>query len=246
MILRLIEETDMLILGIESSGLVASVALADDDRLIAEYTMNNGKTHSQTLLPMIEELVRAAGLEKESLEAIAISRGPGSFTGLRIGSATAKGLGLALNIPLVEVSTLEALAFNLCATGDTYCVPIMDAKRNEVYTAVYRMDGGRYKAVMEESAMNISKLLDRLNTLGSEVVFVGDAVPVYAHIIAEELKVPYSFAPAHLLRQRAGSVAVLGNLMAAAGETVSSDEHAPVYLRLSSAEREKNEREGKA
>lgn len=236
----------MLILAIESSGTVASVALADDDRLIAEYTMNNGLTHSQTLLPMIDEIMKSSGIDKEKLDAIAISRGPGSFTGLRIGSATAKGLGLALDIPLIEVSTLEALAFNLAATGNTLIVPIMDARRNEVYTAVYEQQGKRMKQVMEESAMNISVLVDRLNTLQREVVFVGDAVPVYAKIIAEEIKVKYTFAPVHLQRQRAGSVAVLGGIMAAAGETVSSDEHAPVYLRLSSAEREKNEREGKA
>ena len=112
----------MKILGLDSSGLVASVAVVEDDTLIAEYTMNYKKTHSQTLLPMLDEIKKAVELELDSIDAIAVAQGPGSFTGLRIGSATAKGLGLALDKPLVGVSTLEALAYNLFATGEDWLI----------------------------------------------------------------------------------------------------------------------------
>ena len=126
----------MKILGLDSSGLVASVALVEDSELVAEYTTNYKKTHSQTLLPMLDELRNMIELDMHTVDAIAIASGPGSFTGLRIGSATAKGLGLALEIPLVEVPTLEGLAWNLYGTEKIVC-PVMDARRNQVYTAAY-------------------------------------------------------------------------------------------------------------
>ena len=126
----------MKILGLDSSGLVASAAIVEDNTLLAEYTTNYKKTHSQTLLPMLAELQKMIELDMESIDAIAIAAGPGSFTGLRIGAATAKGLGLALDKPLVEVPTLEGLAYNLCGTDKLVC-PLMDARRNQVYTGVY-------------------------------------------------------------------------------------------------------------
>ena len=126
----------MKILALDSSGLVASAAIVEDDVLIAEYTTDYKKTHSQTLLPMLDEIRQMIDLDLHTIDAIAISAGPGSFTGLRIGAATAKGLGLALNLPLVEVPTLEGLAFNLWGTDKLVC-PIMDARRNQVYTGIY-------------------------------------------------------------------------------------------------------------
>lgn len=128
----------MLLLAVESSGLVASVALTTEDKLIGEYTTNFKKTHSQTLLPMLDEIVRMTGIPLESVDAIVISGGPGSFTGLRIGAATAKGLGLALNKPLVNVPTVDALAYNLYGTDKIIC-PIMDARRRQVYTGLYTL-----------------------------------------------------------------------------------------------------------
>jgi len=126
----------MKILGIDSSGLVASVAITEDDTLLGEYTLNYKKTHSQTLLPMLDELREMLELDLDSLDAIAVAAGPGSFTGLRIGSATAKGLGLALNKPLIAVPTVDALAFNLWGNKSFIC-PIMDARRNQTYTGLY-------------------------------------------------------------------------------------------------------------
>ena len=126
----------MRILALDSSGLVASVAVVEDAELRGEYTINYKKTHSQTLLPMLEEIVQSTGLDLKEIDAIAIAAGPGSFTGLRIGSATAKGLGLALKKPIVPVSTVDALAYNMYGTDCLVC-PIMDARRNQVYTGIY-------------------------------------------------------------------------------------------------------------
>lgn len=123
----------MRILGIESSSLVASVAVVTDDMVTAEYTVNFKKTHSQTLLPMLDEIVRMVELDLETVDAIAVSGGPGSFTGLRIGSATGKGLGLALKKPLIHIPTVDAMAYGMYGYAGLVC-PIMDARRNQVYT----------------------------------------------------------------------------------------------------------------
>ena len=126
----------MKILALDSSGLVASVAVAEDDNLIGEYTVNYKKTHSQTLLPMLDAVAKMVDLDLETIDAIAVAKGPGSFTGLRIGSATAKGLGLALDKPIVEIPTVDGLAYNLWGAKDLVC-PLMDARRNQVYTGLY-------------------------------------------------------------------------------------------------------------
>ena len=235
----------MLILGIESSSLVASAALLSDEKLIAEYTVNNTLTHSQTLMPMIEAVMKSAGIEPEELDAIAISRGPGSFTGLRIGSATAKGLGLALDKPLAEVPTLKAMAYGLFGITDRIICPIMDARRSEVYSAAYVFRDDKLQTILDENAGPVDELTGQLDQIveGSEgaysgVIFLGDGVPPYRNIIAEKMKAGYSFAPGFLSRQRAASVAALGMEMFREGKTVPAEEHAPVYLRASQAERE--------
>ena len=227
----------MRILGIESSSLVASAAIVTDDILTAEYTVNFKKTHSQTLLPMIDEIVTMTETELDSIDAIAVSGGPGSFTGLRIGSATAKGLGLALKKPLIHVPTVDALAYNLWGAKDLVC-PIMDAKRNQVYTGIYRMRGGM-EAVKAQCAMDMGQLMEELNELGEAVIFLGDGVPVYRQQAESLAKIPISFAPAHMNRQRAGAVASLGAVYYAQGKIETAAEHGPDYLRKSQAERER-------
>lgn len=231
----------MKILGMDSSGLVASVAIVEDDVLCAEYTTDYKKTHSQTLLPMLDELRNMIELDLESVDAIAIASGPGSFTGLRIGAATAKGLGLALDKPLVEVPTLEGLAYNLWGTDKLIC-PLMDARRNQVYTGIYEFlpTGQDFKlhAVESQCAVDIAEILTKINAMGRAVIFLGDGVPVYRKVIGEELQVPYMFAPAGNNRQRAASVAALGAVYFAQGKTVTAAEHEPEYLRKSQAERE--------
>ena len=231
----------MRILGIESSSLVASAAVVENEVTLAEYTVNYKKTHSQTLLPMIDEMMRLLDMEPSAVDAIAVSGGPGSFTGLRIGSATAKGLGLALKKPLIHVPTLDAMAYGLFGASGLIC-PMMDARRQQVYTGIYRFEE-RFEIVMEQSALAVADLTERLNALGERVIFLGDGVPVYEKQLAETLTVPYCFAPAHVNRQRADSVAALGAVYFAEGKTETAAEHKPDYLRKSQAEREREEKE---
>lgn len=227
----------MKLLGIESSSLTASVALVTDGILTGEYTVNFKKTHSQTLLPMLDTVAKMVELDLNSLDAIAVCAGPGSFTGLRIGSATAKGLGLALKKPLLSVPTIDALAYNLYGCAFLVC-PILDARRNQVYTGIYDNENG-FSVKMEQCAMDLGELLSRLNALGKKVMFLGDGVPVYKVQIEREMKVPFAFAPAHLNRQRAGAVAALGCRYYEEGKLVTAAEHLPEYLRKPQAERER-------
>lgn len=234
----------MKILGIDSSGLVASVAIVEDDRLVAEYNLQYKITHSQTLLPMLEEIRNRIHLDMQTIDAIAVAAGPGSFTGLRIGAATVKGLGLALGKPIIPVPTLEGMAYN-CYGTDLLVCPIMDARRNQVYTGLYsfeKEDRIRMKSVMEQTAVGFDELAAKLNVLGREVLFLGDGVPVFAEAMKELLRIPYYFAPAHMNRQRAASVAALGKEKFEQGIFEDAADHAPEYLRLSQAERERQEK----
>lgn len=232
----------MKILGIDSSGLVASVAVVEDDNLLGEFTMNYKKTHSQTLLPMLDTLAKMIELDLNTVDAIAVSGGPGSFTGLRIGSATAKGLGLALEKPLIHIPTVDALAYNLCGHRDMVC-PLMDARRNQTYTGLYAFDGNHMQALLAQCAVGIDEIVAKINKIGHAVVFLGDGVPVFETYIGEHVTVPYTFAPAHVNKQRAATVASLGEIYYKEGKTETAQEHRPDYLRLSQAERERMERE---
>ena len=232
----------MKILALDSSGIVASVAVIEDDTLLAEYTVNYKKTHSQTLLPMLDEIAKMTELDLNSIDAIAVAAGPGSFTGLRIGSATAKGLGLALKKPLIAIPTVEGLAYNLYDISGLIC-PIMDARRKQVYTGIYRFTDHQLKVVEDQMAVPMETVIEKLNQYGEAVTFLGDGVPVFHELIAEKMTVPYSFAPAHVNKQRAAAVAVLGEIYYRQGKTETAMEHVPDYLRVSQAERERAERE---
>ena len=234
----------MLLLAIESSGLVASVAIMSEDKLIGEYTTNFKKTHSQTLLPMLDEVVRMTGISLDDVDAIAVSGGPGSFTGLRIGAATAKGLGLALDKPLIHVPTVDALAYNLFGTNQVIC-PIMDARRQQVYTGLYTFEGDAFKVLCQQKAVGIEEIVQEINGMGSPVIFLGDGVAVYRDIIEKTIQVPCCFAPLHLNAQRAGALAALGKIYFEEGRLETADEHVPDYLRLSQAERELKERQAR-
>lgn len=232
----------MKILALDSSGIVASVAIVEDNTLLAEYTVNYKKTHSQTLLPMLDEVAKMTELDLSTIDAIAVAAGPGSFTGLRIGSATAKGLALALKKPLVAVPTVEALAYNLYDTNGLIC-PIMDARRNQVYTGIYRFENHKLVTLEDQMAVSITDLLDKLNERGEPVTFLGDGIPVFEKTIGENLKVPHTFAPAHVNKQRAAAVAALGEIYYREGKLQSAAEHTPEYLRVSQAERERAEKQ---
>lgn len=231
----------MKILALDSSGLVASVALVYDGVMVAEYTTNFKKTHSQTLLPMIDEVVKMTGTSLEEIDAIAVAAGPGSFTGLRIGSSTAKGLGLALKKPIIPVPTVEGIAYNLFGNSKVIC-PIMDARRNQVYTGLYTFDKDEMEIISGQKAVSIGEIVEEINKLGREVVFLGDGVPVFKEFIQENCKVPVSFAPAHMAMQRAGAVAVRAEYYYNMGRMETAAEHKPDYLRLSQAEREMQEK----
>lgn len=249
----------MRVLAIDSSGLTATVAIVEDDQTIAEYTTNYKKTHSQTLLPMIDEMVRMVDADLKEIDAIAVAGGPGSFTGLRIGSATAKGLGLALDKPLIHVPTVDAMAYSLYGCEDIIC-PIMDARRKQVYTGLYSFshkkreendDGSLYdepvfQVLRMQMAVPVEELIRHLNVYRRRVVFLGDGVPVYKEMLAEGLKVPYSFAPSFMNRQRAAAVGALGIRYYEAGRYEAAAEFKPEYLRKSQAERERAEREKNA
>lgn len=247
----------MRVLAIDSSGLTATVAVVEETQTIAEYTVNYKKTHSQTLLPMIDEMAKMVELDLSAIDAIAVAGGPGSFTGLRIGSATAKGLGLALGKPLIHVPTVDALAYSVYGCGDLIC-PIMDARRQQVYTGIYTFsyNAGKkddvnlvepvFQVIKMQTAVSVEDLIRRLNNYGRPVVFLGDGVPVYQEMLAEGLKVPYSFAPSYMNRQRAAVVGALGIRYFKTGRFETAMEHKPDYLRVSQAERERAEREKRA
>ena len=251
----------MRILALDSSGLVAGAALVEGegdvrtDRVVAEYTVNYKKTHSQTLLPMVDEIIRMTETDLDSIDAIAVAAGPGSFTGLRIGSATAKGLGLALDKPLIGVPTVDALAMNLYGAGGYIC-PIMDARRNQVYTGIYAFvpekgeaDVGmeqtyRLQIVRPQYVAPIEEVADTLNHLPEtkDVLFLGDGVPVFHDRLKELMKRPFVCAPASCNRQRAAAVAVLAQRYAQEGRMENARDHAPEYLRPSQAERTRREK----
>ena len=227
----------MKILAFDSSGLVASVAILEEEQLIAEYTLNYKKTHSQTLLPMLDEIVKMTELDLNEIDAIAVAAGPGSFTGLRIGSATVKGLGLALNKPILSVPTLEGIAYNLYGTDALIC-PMMDARRKQVYTGLYEFNGKKFQIIADQTACPVEEILDRCNEFGRKVIFLGDGVPVYQDMIKDKIQVEYDFAPAHMNRQRAGALGMRAFDYIREEKLESAAEHAPVYLRKSQAERE--------
>lgn len=258
----------MRILALDSSGLVASVAVAEaegeEEQLIAEYTVNYAqrlscdgsackadgmrplkgkKTHSQTLLPMLDELLRMSEFRMESVDAIAVASGPGSFTGLRIGSATAKGLGLALGKPVIAVPTLEGLAYNLCGTENIVC-PIMDARRGQVYTGIYEFRENELKVLEGQMAAPIEELGQKLFCYNRKITFLGDGVPIFREALKERILKgkDISFAPCNMNRQRAASIAALGLLYYREGRFETAAEHKPEYLRLPQAERERKER----
>lgn len=232
----------MKILAIDSSGLVATVAILEEDNMLAEYMINYKKNHSQTLLPMLDEIVKQLDFELETIDAIAVAAGPGSFTGLRIGSATAKGLGLALQKPIIPIPTVDGIAYNMCGVSQVVC-PLMDARRNQVYTGIYEFQENTLLTIQPQEAVAIEEVVGQINHLGRPVIFLGDGVPVQKDTIAELVKVPYSFAPAHMARQRAGALGALAFQYYVQGRVEDAREHNPDYLRLSQAERERLERE---
>ena len=226
----------MLILAFESSAKPASAALVKDGQLLSQYTQCSALTHSRTLLPMAEDMLKNAELRLSDVDLIAVAHGPGSFTGIRIGVSTVKGLAWAAEKPCVGVSTLEAMAWHGLAVGGYIC-PVMDARRSQVYNALFKIENGRPVRMTEDRPIALEELAKEVTALGAPVFLIGDGAALcFEYFTAHG--VPCVMAPDNLRWQDAWGVA-----MAAADKTPgNADELRPVYLRLSQAERERQER----
>ena len=228
----------MRILAIDASALAASAAILEDGKLLGEFFLDVGLTHSATLMPMIDALLRFADVPIGSIDRFAVTNGPGSFTGVRIGVATVKGLAMAQDKPCIAVSSLEAAAYNLPFFPGVVCCA-MDARRNQVYTALFRGDGDRMERLLPDSAMSIEELGMRLQSYGCRVAFVGDGAKLCADKLSEMLPKIY-LAPGNLRYPRAGGAARAA--MFADHTPCTAAELSVSYLRLSQAERERNQK----
>ena len=231
----------MKILAIDGSGVSASVAILEDEKLIAEYTINYKLTHSHTLMPMINEICNMVKEDLTTIDAIGVTSGPGSFTGLRISGGTAKGMAFGLDIPIVGIPTLDAIANNIPYTDHIIC-PIMDARRNHVYTAMYKWEDNKLRTLTDYFVIPIDEVIEMAKGQNQKIIFMGDGIEVYKDTIVSSLGEMAYFAPPSLRLQRASTIAMLAMEGLKAGEEVSHMDFAPSYLRPSQAEREYKER----
>lgn len=230
----------MKILALESSAVACSVCLTEDEELIAQSYENSGLTHSVTLLPMAEEMLKNCGVRLEEVDVIAVAAGPGSFTGLRIGVAAAKGLAWALDKPCAKVSTLEAMAWNLAGFEGNLC-PAMDARRSQVYNALFSSDGKTVTRLTPDRAIALEELTEEVKKMGKPQILVGDgAMLCYNNWIEQGL--PVRLAPPNLRLQNAWGVARGALELARADQLITAAQLVPDYHRLSQAERERLER----
>ena len=230
----------MLILAFETSAKAASVALMENGKLLGESYQNTGLTHSQTLMVMAEDVLRQCGKTAADVEAVAVAEGPGSFTGVRIGVAAAKGFAWGKEIPCYGISTLEAMAESLGAF-EGYVCPCMDARRSQVYNALFLAEGGKLTRVTEDRAIALADLKEELKNVEKSIFLVGDGANLCYNTLREEVA-NLVLPPEHRIHQRAVGVAILAQRMADAGIAPSGGELTPNYLRLSQAEREKLEK----
>lgn len=230
----------MKILAVDTSDNTATACVAEDNKLLAESIVNYKKTHSQTLMPMIDKCLNDSGTDISKIDVFAVANGPGSFTGLRIGVSAVKGMAHALDKPIVEVSTLEGMAYNLYMCEDIVC-PIMDARRSQVYNAVYSWDGGKLNILTPPRALSIEECVEDVKKYGRKVVFLGGGVDVHGEYIAEQMGENAIFAPFSSNAQRASALAVAA--MARIGEKKTCYEVVPFYLRKPQAERELEEKQ---
>ncbi|MFZ3090404.1 MAG: tRNA (adenosine(37)-N6)-threonylcarbamoyltransferase complex dimerization subunit type 1 TsaB [Nitrospirota bacterium] len=223
----------MKVLGIDTATMMGSIGLIDDEGAIAEYSLNIRATHSERLMPAIDRLLKDSGIMPKDIDGFAVSIGPGSFTGLRIGLATVKGFAMGCNKPVAAVSTLEALAFNLAYAEYLIC-PILDARRNEVYSALFKSDGkGGMKRLVQDMAIDMQTFLREYD---EDIIFLGDAVDIYRERILDILKDRAHFAPKNRNMPSGVSVAELGLKKIRDGKAVDPSGLAPFYIRRPEAE----------
>lgn len=228
----------MKILSIESASVTASCAAAVDDNILGEYTLSHKKTHSEKLMPLIEELMHELDLKIEDIDVIAVSAGPGSYTGLRIGAALAKSLSFAADIKLVSVPTLKSLAANVYDL-DKLIVPVMDAKAGRIYTGIYKWENGELTEILEQFPCHIDDLVEILKNYELPIIFNGDGSVNYKEQIEQNLKGKSYFAPEIYNYLKASSLSFIAYKMAVDGIFVPASDFKPQYLRLSQAERNK-------
>lgn len=231
----------MLILAFETSAKAASAALMDDKKLLGESYQNTGLTHSQTLMVMAEDLLKQCGKTAADVTAVAVAEGPGSFTGVRIGVAAAKGFAWGGQLPCYGVSTLEAMAESL-GVYQGYVCPCMDARRSQVYNALFYVNQGEIRRIREDRAIALSELGEELKNLEEPVFLVGDGSNLCYNTLCEQVS-RLVLPPEHRMHQRATGVAILAAKKIAQGEAGDGNALTPNYLRLSQAERERMERE---
>ena len=233
----------MKIIAFETSAKAASVALTDGGKLLAESYQNTGMTHSQTLMVMAQELLKTCGLCPKDVDAVAVASGPGSFTGVRIGVAAAKGFAWGGELPCYGVSTLEAMARNL-GIWQGYVVPAMDARRSQVYTAIFHAQKGVLTRLEEDMAISLEELREKIKNFEESIFLVGDGALLCYNTLLEEVPA-LVLPPEHRMHQRAAGVALTAQAMADAGDPGKAAELTPNYLRLSQAERERAARENR-
>ena len=231
----------MRLLAFETSAKAASAALLEDGRLLGESYQNTGMTHSQTLMVMAEDILKTAGLTARDVEAVAVAAGPGSFTGIRIGVAAAKGFAWGGELPCYGVSTLEAMARGL-GIWDGYVLPVMDARRSQVYNALFLAEAGKLTRLTEDRAIALADLTEELKNLQKPIFLVGDG-SILCYNTLQETVPNLVLPPEHRMHQRACGVALAAEEMIRQGIPGNGAELAPNYLRLSQAERERLARE---
>ena len=230
----------MKLLSLDTSAEVCTAAVCDDERLIADMTVNTGNTHSQTLLPVIEQILKISETEIDDIDLYACSTGPGSFTGVRIGVATLKGMAYGKNKPCVSVSTLEALAYNLKGFNGIIS-PVMNARRSQVYNALFECNNGELTRLCPDRAISISELDEELSTFDKPIYLCGDGYHITVNGMS---KTKAQITPLRLILQSAYSVSQCALELYKSGNVLTDKEIAPIYLRPSQAERERNERLG--
>jgi tRNA threonylcarbamoyladenosine biosynthesis protein TsaB len=231
----------MKILALDTSSITATVAVLEGEKLLGEYILNHKLTHSQKLIPMVEELLRSCELKPSDIDVFAVSLGPGSFTGLRIGATTIKAMAQALSKPVVGIPTLEGLAYNLPFSSEYIC-PMIDAQKNMVYSALYFWSGSKLQVAIPQEVFSIEKLLGELMQLGKRVIFIGDAVEKHKEALAASLGELAIFPPAFVRMPRAASVAALAAEKLKMGEAKAAGDILPIYMRKSQAESQYEER----
>lgn len=233
----------MTILAMDTSAKAASVCLADEEKIIGEFFINTGLTHSQTLMPMVEQLCKNSGVPLDEVGAVAVNAGPGSFTGVRIGVAAAKGLAFKRGLPCVSVSTLESMAYNFLGFDGVICA-LMDARCSQVYNAMFRVSGDSVQRLCDDRAISLSDLKIELAGFDERVILAGDGAKISFKSLGDPPE-NILLAPANRVNQIASGVACAALRLIKEGKTTTPEALMPVYLRLPQAQRELNKRLGK-